>query len=107
MIALTMAIAWCVVAGEYAKEEEGWTPAGGGMVRGWRSMGAAAIAGTISLAINGVQQIPNVIAVVKFSFENQVWTLIGFAILIGLMIAGAVAMKRLEHELEKPYRRRG
>jgi len=107
LIALTMAIIWCFIAGEHTRETQGWTPAGREFIHGPRSMGVASIAAWASLVYNGVAQLPNAFSVIAFGFEYQFWTIVGTGILVGLLAAGGVGLKLLEKQLDKPYSRTG
>lgn len=53
---------------------------------------------------NAAQQLPNFVAVVSWNLKNRIWLpLLELAVFIAV-IYGAVVMKRLDRELQQPYK---
>lgn len=103
---LIAAFGWAFMAAGYAHHQEGWRTGGaeatdGPMVP--RRAGRAALADFFG---NALQQIPNVFAVVSFSFTNQIWLPILILVLEVLAVIGGYQMQRLEESLNGPPGRR-
>ena len=99
-------IAWRVFAAEYAGEFEGFKPRGSGIVRGRLTLLIEGISAMFSAMGNGIRQIPNSIAVIRFTLSQRFVFFIAFLVVEGLIVGGGVAMKRLEHQLNAPMKRR-
>ena len=99
-------IAWCVFAAEYAGEYEGFKPKGFGIVRGRLTLLIEGIVAMFSAMGNGIQQIPNCFAVIRFTLSQRFGFFIAFLVVESLIVGGGVAMKRLEQQLNAPMKRR-
>lgn len=102
LVAVVLMISWSFLAAEYAKEVQAWEPAGQGLIRGRASFLWASIVAMCSMFYNGLQQIPNVIEVTRFSLLDRFWAVVATLVVIGLLIAGGIGVARLERSLDAP-----
>lgn len=87
------AFGWAFAAAGYAHAEQGW-----GSGAGRRAMGA--------FIGNAFRQLPNVAAVIGFTFSKRLWLAILVIVLELLAVLAGVGMKKLEKDWSKPPKRR-
>ncbi len=100
------AFGWAFMAAGYAHAAEGWRSEG---VAGGDAPPQIARAGRrawVDFVFNAVKQIPNFFAVCGYSFSNQIWLPILFAVLEVLAVGGGYAMIHVEKALNSPRGRR-
>lgn len=103
---LIAVLGWAFAAAGYAHSEEGWRT--GGVqgtddTQGFRRGSRRALGDFIG---NSFRQIPNMSAVISFTFEHRLWLVITVGVLEGLLLIGGYKMKSLEKELSGPRQRR-
>ncbi len=103
-LVLLLVVGWGCLASSYAGATEGTefavTPSGRMTARG-RGIGML-IAATITFLLNAIQQLPNFFNVISWHVSNRVWLPILFIVLAIAIVVGAIGLKKLEQNLEKP-----
>ena len=107
MVMLTIAaFGWGFMAAGYAHAEQGWREglltASNGVPSAYRARARA----WSDFVRNGLIQLPNCVAVFRYSFQQQIWLPILIVVLEVLAVAGGFAMKQVESALSEPRRRR-
>lgn len=101
-------LGWGMMAGGWAglEVEAIESAAGSGRVRTARGFGLALmVAAVVNFLVVSVTQLPEFFDVLSWHFTDRIWVPILIVLLEGALLAGGVALYRLEKTLNAPARR--
>ena len=109
LMVLILLGSWAMMAGEYAKAEEGWRSdltAEAEFIQGSprRLRGGAAMLtsamGFVDFLENAVVQIPSVFSVLRFTLTEKLWIPVTTILLLATAAGAGYGIRKVEHHLE-------